>query len=436
MLTSIDPRAGLKALQIYRFVSVALAVATIAAFGWNAQARADSGPLTLEDAVHRALDEAPQIAATAATLEAAQAVLPSAGRLPDPEFVAAVDNLPVNTADSFSLTRDFMTMRRVGLMQSFPNHQKRRLQGERAEQSIAVAQAELRQSRFDTALAVTEAWIAQAVAEESRERLRELKPDTELQAAATQAALASGRRSAAEALAAQSLVARLDDRIRALDQEVEARRSELARWVGDAADRALAPIPTDLELGHSPESLLAAVPQHAPLAPITAQLDAAKTDVALARADKRPDWSAEFSYQKRGSDFSDMVSLEFRVGLPFFATHRQDPVIAEKLAMVRAQEAERDAEIRMHTAEVRTALAGWRGGRERLEHYKTELLPLVRDRTRAAMASYGAGRGDLRDAIDGLNVEIETGLEYVELEGAVVRTWAFLHFLHDSGASP
>ena len=131
-----------------------------------------------------------------------------------------------------------------------------------------------------------------------------------------------------------------------------------------------------------------------------------------------------------------MVSLEFRVGLPFFAAHRQNPVIAEKLAMVRAQEAERDAEIRMHTSEVRAALAGWRSGRERLEHYKTEILPLARDRTRAAMVSYGAGRGDLRDTIDALSVEIETELVYVELEGAVARTWAFLHFLHDAGASP
>ena len=113
-----------------------------------------------------------------------------------------------------------------------------------------------------------------------------------------------------------------------------------------------------------------------------AQLDAAKTDVELARAEKRPDWSAELSYQARGSDFSDMVSLEFRVGLPLFTRHRQNPVIDEKLARVRALEAERDSEIRMHTAEVRAALAEWRVSRERLKRYTTELLPLASDRVR------------------------------------------------------
>ena len=414
----------------------ALAVLTFTALAWSPHVQADTESLSLEEAVDKALKETPQVAASVATLEAAEAAAPSAGRLPDPELVAAVDNLPVNTADRFSFTRDFMTMRRVGLMQSFPNHEKRRLQSERAEENITVAQAQLRKTRFEVARAAAEAWIAAAVAEESRARLRERKPETELQATATRAALASGRASAADALAAQSLVARLDERIAALDQEAEVRRAELARWVGYAADRSLAPIPTEHKLGHPPESLLAAVPQHAPLAPLIAQLDAARTDVALARADKRPDWSAELSYQDRDSEFSDMVSLEFRVGLPFFAAHRQNPVIAEKLAMVRAQEAERDAEIRMHTAEVRAVLAEWRGGRERLERYTMELLPLASDRSHAAVTSYGAGRGDLRAAIDALSEEIDTQLEYVELEGAVARAWTFLYFLHDSGASP
>src|SRR5258705_8406908 len=122
-----------------------------------------------------------------------------------------------------------------------------------------------------------------------------------------------------------------------------------------------------------------------------------------------------------------MVSLEFRVGLPVFSKHRQNPVIAEKLATVRAEEAERDAEVRMHTADVTAALAEWRHGRERLRHYATELLPLASERARAAVASYGAGRGDLRSAIDALTDEIDTQIDYVQLQGSVARVWTFLH---------
>jgi outer membrane protein TolC len=402
---------------------------------WPWVAVADERTLSLEDAVDQALQETPQVAASAATLEAMQAVAPSAGRLPDPQLVTGVDNLPVTTADRYSFTRDFMTMRKIGVMQSFPNGEKRRLQGERAQQEIAVAQGEVRKTRFDTARAVAEAWIARAVAEESLVRLRSLKPDAQLEAASGRAALTSGRVSAAEALAAQSLVPELDERILALEQETEMRRAELSRWISKNAERPLAALPTDRDLGNSPESLLAAVPQHPPLAPMLAKIAAAQTDVELARAQTRPDWSAEFDYEQRGPDFSNMVSLEFHIALPLFPRDRQNPVIAEKLALVRAKEAERDAEVRMHTAEIRSELAQWRQGRERLKNYTTELLPLARDRSRAAIASYGAGRSDLRVAIDALTQEINTQLEYVQLEGSVASAWAALHFLHDSGIS-
>jgi outer membrane protein TolC len=103
---------------------------------------------------------------------------------------------------------------------------------------------------------------------------------------------------------------------------------------------------------------------------------------------------------------------------------------------VRAEEAERDAEIRMHTAEVNATLAEWRHGRTRLGHYSAELLPLARDRAHATVTSYGAGRGDLRSAIDALTDEINTELEYIALKGSVARAWTFLHLLHDSGGAP
>jgi outer membrane protein TolC len=403
---------------------------------WPLAASGQDRVLTLEQAIDIALSDAPQVAASSAMLEGAQAAAPSAGRLPDPELITGVDNLPIDTADRYSLTRDFMTMRKIGVMQNFPNAAKRRLQGERARHDIDIAQGELRKSRFDTSHSVAEAWIGRAVAEQSLARLQALKPDVELQATAARAALSSGRASAAEALGAQTLVATLKERELALQQESEMRRAELARWIGADADLPPASLPTNRELEHSPETLVAGIAEHAPLAPVVARLDAAKTDVDLARADKRPDWSAEVSYAKRGPLFSDMVSLEFRVGLPLFSKNRQNPKIAEKLATVRAQEAERDSEVRMHTAEVRAALAQWRLGRERLRNYQTEILPLARDRSRAAQASYSSGRGELRSTIEAMTDELDRQLEEVQLEGSVTRAWVFLHLLHDTGGSP
>jgi outer membrane protein, heavy metal efflux system len=392
--------------------------------------------LTLDQAIDLALRGAPQVAASAATLEAAEAVAPSAGRLPDPELVTGVQNVPITGEDRFSLTSDFMTMSEVGVMQSFPSGEKRRLQRERAAREVDVARGTLRKTRFEIAQEVGDLWIAGAVAQESLARLRNLRPETELQAVAARAALASGRTAAVDALSMQALDARLADRILALQQDLEMKRAELTRWIGSAADQSFDAIPTDRELGLSAEHLTAGVPDHPPLAPLIAQLAVAQSEVDLARAEKRPDWSAELMYGRRGPDFSDMVSLEFRVGLPIFSRHRQDPVIAEKLANLRAREAERDAEVRMHTAEIQASAAEWRRSRERLQHYSAELLPLARDRSRAALASYGSARGDLRGVIDALTDEIDVQIDEIQLQGAVARTWVFLHLLHDSGSQP
>src|SRR3954470_8397391 len=67
-------------------------------------ARAADAPLGLDEAIERAVVDSPQIVAAQASLEGAQGLAPSAGRLPDPEGIIGIDNLPVNSADQFSLT--------------------------------------------------------------------------------------------------------------------------------------------------------------------------------------------------------------------------------------------------------------------------------------------------------------------------------------------
>jgi outer membrane protein TolC len=100
---------------------------------------------------------------------------------------------------------------------------------------------------------------------------------------------------------------------------------------------------------------------------------------------------------------------------------------------VRAAEAEEESALRMHRAEIEGMAASWRLGRRRLEHFDATLLPLAKDRTRAAISSYGAGRGDLRAVLEALRDEVELQRQYVDLEGEVTRAWVFLHLLHSGG---
>lgn len=399
-------------------------------------AHAADGPLTLDAAIERAVRDAPQVVAAQSSLDGAEAILPSANRLPDPELILGVDNLPVSGTDQFSLTRDFMTMRKAGIMQTVPAGAKRRYRAEAASREVDVASAELRAARFQVASSAAMAWISTAVAEETLERLRAFKSDLVVQSSTARAALSSGRSTVADALASEATVARLDDQLLELDQQRLVRRAELARWLGDEASQPLGALPWKRELAMAPEILIQEVASHPPLAPLAARVEAARTAVDLARAEKRSDWTAELSYAKRGPDYSDMVSLEFRVGLPLFARSRQNPAIVAKLANVRATEAELDSEMRMHRAEIESMVAVWRSGRLRLQNFESTLLPLARDRSRALLTAYGSGRGEQRAVLEALRDEVDVQREYVALEGEVTRAWAFLHLLHSSGATP
>lgn len=416
-------------------MNLSISFACRAACGWLLvlTAHAADGTLTLDAAIERALREAPQVLSAQASLDSAQELSTSAGRLPDPELILGVDNLPITGPDRYSLTRDFMTMSKVGVMQEIPAGAKRRLRADLASREADVAEAQLRATRFEIASATAEAWIGAATSEENLARLRALRRDLDTQSSAARAALASGRSTAAEALSSESMLAQLDNQILELEQMLAMSRAELSRWVGDDASNNLADLPWRRDLDITPAALVENVASHAPLAPVAARVEAAKTAVELARAEKRSDWSTELSYAKRGPDYSDMVSLEFRIGLPLFAKNRQNPAIASKLASVRAAEAEEESAVRMHRAEIDGMAATLRLGKSRLEHFEATLLPLARDRTRAAISSYGAGRGELRAVLDAFRDEVDQQRQFVDLEGEVTRAWVFLHLLYSGG---
>jgi outer membrane protein TolC len=403
---------------------------------WSATALAGGDPLTLVDAVNLAVTQAPDLSARRSRVEAAEALVVPAGRLPDPQLIAGIENLPSNGMDAWSFGRDFMTMRKVGLMQSFPSQAKRRSEKDSAQAMVSVAEAQATQSRLEVTQAVAQAWAARYAAEVFLKSLQDLKPALTLQADLARAALASGSTGAGDALSAQAAVADLDDRMLDAQREVGDARAELTRWIGDAADRPLGSPPEFQRLPVGDAELLSSLHHHAALRTYDAQIAAAQSEIAVASAAKRPDWSAELDYSKRGPGFSDMVSLQFAVSLPLFSSTRQDPVIHAKRAAVRELEANKENELRMHTAEITTMLSDWHSAKDRVALYETERLPLARERSELALAGLRAGRMDLRQTLAVLSDELALEHAYAEQLKTLGKTWAYLHYLPAPGVVP
>jgi len=397
---------------------------------------ASPAPLTVDAAVAEASRSAPQMLSRLAAVDSANAETIAAGRLPAPELVAGVENLPVNGADAWSVDRDFMTMRKIGVMQSFGNSQRRHAERSMAQAHAYAAGTEAVQTRLEVSLSTAQAWIGVLTAERTVQALEELRPNYELQDRLAQNALANGTASSTEALEAQSSKVELTDRLLVARQQVIASRAELARWIGNLADQPLAPPPPFDQLPANASALQASVHHHAELRALDARVEEAKAATEVAAASRRPDWSTELSYAQRGPGYSNMVSVEVRVSLPLFAGTRVDPIIEARHATVRQLEADRQAAYQMHSAELAATLAEWQAGRDRVALFETQRLPLARQRSDAALAGLAAGKSSARMVLPVLRDQLNLELSYAEILGNYGRAWAYLNYLSTGSNEP
>ncbi len=108
--------------------------------------------LTLSEAQRRAVERSRQLVAQDSAIVASREMAVAAGQLPDPVATLGINNLPINGDDAWSLTRDFMTMRSVGVMQELTRAEKREARVERfereADKSLAEKTASVATRRF------------------------------------------------------------------------------------------------------------------------------------------------------------------------------------------------------------------------------------------------------------------------------------------------
>ncbi len=386
-------------------------------------------PLTLENALQLAQERSRQLVGQNAATNAAREMAVAAGQLPDPTLKAGVNNLPVDGPDRFSLSRDFMTMRSVAVMQELTRADKRRARAGRFEREAEMAEASrsavLAALRRDTA----KAWLERYFQERVRETLQAQRGEAVLQVEAAEAAWRGGRGAQADIFAARTAVAQIDDRVKQAEQQVAVAQTRLVRWVGNDAQRPLAAPPALVLAQADAAGVDERVANHPEIAVMARQEALARAEADIAERNRTADWSVELMFSQRGSAYSNMVSLNVSVPLQWDRKNRQDRELAAKLALVEQVRAQREEAERERAAEVRGWLQEWHGQRERLANYDSALLPLTAQRTQAAVAAYRGGGGPLGAVLEARRVEIDMRIERLRLEMEAAALWAQLEYL-------
>ncbi|CAN5134972.1 TolC family protein [soil metagenome] len=388
-----------------------------------------AAPLTLDEALRLAQERSRQLPAQQASAAAAREMAIAAGQRPDPILKAGINNLPVDGVDRFSLSRDFMTMRSIGVMQEFTREGKLKARAARFQREAELAEAGgglvLAKLQRETAVA----WLERHYQERILDVLVSQRDEARLQIDAAEAAFRGGKGSQADVFAARSGVAQIEDRLAQTRRQIATAITQLARWVGTQAADALAAPPLFDVVRLRAEDLDSHLVHHPQIEILARQQAMAQAEVDVAQASKKPDVSVELMFNQRGSAYSNMVSVNLSVPLQWDPTNRQDREVAAKLALVDQLRAEREEATRAHVAEALAMLQEWHSDRERLTRYDDSLLPLASERTRASMAAYRGGSGPLTAVLDARRGEIDTRLERLRLEMEAARLWAQLNYL-------
>ncbi len=409
-------------------ISHAIAL-TVLAGALAAPAFAADAPLTLAEAQRLAVERSRQLTAQDFAVSAARDMAVAAGQLPDPVLKFGIDNLPVNGPDRFSLTSDFMTMRRIGVMQEFTRADKRQLRAERfngdADKTVAEKNVTAAAIERDTALA----WLDRYYAEAMAAVIAEQGSQARLEVQGAEGAYRAGRGNQADVFAARGALAMFDDRASEIQRRIRNAKTMLAPWIGAAADLPLTGKPAIDAIRLDPATLDTQLAHHPQIAVLDKREEIAATEAKLAQANKKADWSVELMYQQRGPAYSNMIGIGVSIPLQWDQKNRQDRELSSKLAMVEQVKAEREDALRMRVAETRNMINEWENGRERQARYERELIPLANDRTLAAIGAYRGGKASLTDVLLARRNEIDVRIQALQLATDTARLWAQINFL-------
>ncbi|GLC92660.1 transporter [Cupriavidus sp. TA19] len=413
-----------------RRLTLALLCAPALGLAWSHAAAAQAAPnLSLAESVALATTHAGNAESSVGAVESAMQMAVAAGQLPDPVLKLGLNNVPLNGPDQFSLTRDFMTMRSVSVMQEFTRPDKRRARVARLEAEATAAEAQRAVGLASVQRNAAGAWLDRWYAEQTGVLLGHHGHPLDLALQAAAAAYRSGRGSRADVLAMELEIQKLHDRLDENQAAVATARLNLERWVGPAASRPLSERPP-LDVPQGVQQLAQGAFDSVP------EITAAQREVALAESEiqvateaRKPDVTVELMYSQRGPAYSNMGSLNVSFPVPWDRGNRQDRDIAARLAQANEARARFEIIRRNTQAMVGAKVAELQRNLGRLKRYDEKTLPLASAQADAALTAYRANTGSLLAVAEANHRAIDLAVERLALEAKTAKLWADLAFL-------
>ena len=362
---------------------------------------AQAEPWTLEHTLTEAQRYSAELSASRNEAQALDAMAVSATQLPDPKLKFGIENVPVQGSNDRRLTREGMTMQKVGIMQSYVSSEKR----ERKAQTF------------------------QALAQQALNTARTLVRETERQRGVQKASVGAGGATPDSVLALQMILSAMRDKETLAQRDVQLAQSRLLELTGHAITAVCGPLPRYQRLPADEKTLQEGIVRHPEVEAARREAETAKARSAQSAVAAIPDVDVEVYYAHRAEGYDDMAGVMFSVDLPLFQSKRQDKDYAADVS--RSMQAVDQLTLlkREHIAQVQTLVAQYQAAQTVWQRQRDEVLPLQRQRLAVLTAQYRSGQSALPALLEARRGVLDTELAANQAEREMARTWAAVNWL-------
>ncbi|MCE2029157.1 TolC family protein [Sessilibacter corallicola] len=417
---------------------------------------------SLDALIEQAIHQDPYLKQLDHLHNAANARSVSARQLQDPKLRVNYANLPL---DTFDTNQEPFTQFQVGISQQFPSGKTRsyraKIQRLYGDQYPLMAENRTAEIRRD----ITQLWTrlltdhrALSLAKNDRTLFEQL-----IDTVHSGYASGIGGVDQQEFLAAELQLLRFDNRIIGLAAEKSKTAALLSEYVSVEIIRDLLQRHSSITLkeetareenlrqdvsSYLPEieasfisafdlseaELVQAIKRHPVLAIMQKQYDAKSQEVNLQKQKYKPAWTLNTQYGYRendpvGNSRADFISLGVEFDLPVFTKKRQDQSVIDAHENASAARLRIDQYVLSSMSEFYSAMAQYQKIIEKEQLYQQQLLPQLRKISESTESVYSAGESSLTAAITAKIEELNTQIEYINIQQQKYHLMAELNYL-------
>ncbi|MFC3394987.1 TolC family protein [Brenneria rubrifaciens] len=388
--------------------------------------------LDFDQALQAAERYSAELSANRHQVSALQNMADSATQLPDPQLRFGVENLPLGGNNGSRLTREGMTMQRIGVMQTYVSRRKRESKAQtfRVEADSLLSNSESLRARLqrDTA----QAWLELALSQQFLKELKQLVTESERQIALQKASVAAGSE-ASSVLDARLTLATMRDRLADAERDVQIARASITRLTGLTNIHVQGVLPRFERLPASPEQLSQNLHLHPEMQQAQREAELAQARSAQSAVAVIPDVGVEIYYAKRGNEYDDMAGVMVTVDLPLFQSKRQDKEHAADVARIQQTRDNALLAAREHQAQLDTLIAQFQAVQSRWRRQINEVLPLQQQRSELIQAQYQSGSSSLASVLEARRSLLESNIAAQTAAREMAQFWAAIRYLTPQG---